>query len=241
MTEARELMPAVILAGGLATRLRPLTETVPKALVDVNGKPFLQHQLELLRGHGVRSVILLVGHLGELIRERFGDGSTMGMSLRYSFDGPELLGTAGAIRHALSLLPEIFFVMYGDSYLPCDYRVVEEVFKTSRADGLMTVYRNEGKFDASNVEFDGKRIVRYDKADRSPTMRYIDYGLGAFRRGVFDALPAGEKQDLATVYQSLLRAGRLAAYEVQERFYEIGSPEGIRDTSAYLADHDRNG
>jgi NDP-sugar pyrophosphorylase family protein len=235
MAEVSELMPTVILAGGLSMRLRPLTETVPKALIELSGKPFLEHQLELLHRNGVRRVILLVGYLGEAIRERFGDGSAMGMSLKYSFDGPQLLGTAGAIRHALPLLPERFFVLYGDSYLPCDYRAVEAAFEASCADGVMTIYRNQGRFDASNVEFDGTAIVRYDKVHRTENMRYIDYGLGAFRRGVFEKLPTGEKQDLASLYQDLLKAGKLAAFEVQERFYEIGSPEGLRDTSAYLA------
>jgi NDP-sugar pyrophosphorylase family protein len=235
MSDSTELMLAVILAGGLATRLRPLTETIPKALIDVNGRPFLSHQLELLRSNGIRRVVLLVGYLGEMIREQFGDGSSIGMQLSYSFDGPTLLGTAGAIRQALPLLPGRFFVLYGDSYLKCDYGAVERALVASNADGLMTVYRNEGQFDTSNVEFDGVRITRYDKANRTAAMRYIDYGLGAFRRSVFEALPEGEKLDLTTVYQNLLKAGQLAAFEAHARFYEIGSPEGLRDTAQFLA------
>lgn len=232
---APELMPAVILAGGLATRLRPLTETVPKALIEVNGQPFLGHQLALLKRNGIRRVVMLVGYLGEKIQEEFSDGSSLGMKLSYSFDGPVLLGTAGAIRQALPLLPERFFVLYGDSYLTCDYRAVERAFTDSGLPGLMTVYRNEGQFDTSNVEFDAGRIVAYDKVHRTAKMRHIDYGLGAFDRGVFAAIPSHGKRDLAAVYQQLLREGNLAAYEVHERFYEIGSPEGLRDTAAYLA------
>jgi NDP-sugar pyrophosphorylase family protein len=228
-------MPAVILAGGLATRLRPLTETIPKALIEINGQPFLWHQLELLRHSGVLEVVLLVGYRGEKIRDRFGDGSEMGITIKYSFDGPALLGTAGAIRHALPVLPERFFVLYGDSYLACDYRAVEAAFVHSSLPGLMTVYRNEGRYDISNVEFDGGSIARYDKLHRTPSMRHIDYGLGAFHRCVFATIPAGENQDLAAVYQDLLKAGNLAAYEVQERFYEIGSSEGLRETSEFLA------
>src|SRR5262249_16886644 len=182
---ASELMPVVILAGGYATRLRPLTEHVPKALIDVAGHPFLWHQLQLLKSHGVRRVVLAVGFLGESIQAHFGDGSELGISIDYSFDGPRPLGTAGAIRKALPLLPSRFFVLYGDSYLVCDYRAVETAFGRSHLFGMMTVYRNDGSFDTSNVEYDGQRILRYDKANPLPSMRYIDYGLGAFQHTVF--------------------------------------------------------
>ena len=228
-------MPAVILAGGLATRLRPITERIPKALVEVSGHPFLWHQLQLLKRNGVRTVFLLVGYLGEMIRSQFGDGSDLGVRIEYSFDGPELLGTAGAICRALPMLPERFFVLYGDSYLTCDYRAVEAAFVQSGLPGLMTVYRNEGMYDTSNIEFDGAQIARYDKGHRTSAMRHIDYGLGAFHRSVFAAIPQGEKRDLATVYQDLLKAGKLAAYEVHKRFYEIGSSSGLSETEEFLS------
>ncbi len=232
--QATELMPVIILAGGLATRLRPLTETIPKALIEVAGQPFLWHQLELLKKHGVRRVVLSVGYLGEMVQRHFGNGSEFGIEIEYSFDGPVLLGTAGAIRKALPLLPERFFVLYGDSYLPCDYAAVEAAFERSGRQGLMTVFRNESRYDSSNVEFDGKRILRYDKRNPTPAMRHIDYGLGAFERSVFTALCPGQPHDLASVYQDLLRADSLAAYEVHERFYEIGSHQGLQDTIAFL-------
>jgi N-acetyl-alpha-D-muramate 1-phosphate uridylyltransferase len=234
-TDAPDLLPVVILAGGYATRLRPLTEHIPKALIDVAGRPFLWHQLELLKSQGVRRVVLAVGYLGEDIRKRFGDGSDVGISLEYSFDGSKPLGTAGAIHKALPLLPEQFFVLYGDSYLMCDYRAVEMAFRMSGLTGLMTVYRNEGLFDSSNVEYDGTRILQYDKRNRTPAMRHIDYGLGVFHRNAFASTPVGEMRDLADVYRDLLRAGKLAAYEVHERFYEIGSPEGLRETIDLLS------
>jgi NDP-sugar pyrophosphorylase family protein len=229
-----DLMPAVILAGGLATRLRPLTNEIPKALTDVAGRPFLWHQLTLLRRNGILSALLLVGHLGEKIRDRFGDGRELGMRLDYSFDGPVLLGTAGAIRNALPMLPPAFFVLYGDSYLMCDYAAVAAAFEGSGRPGLMTVYRNDGLYDRSNVEYDNGRIVRYDKRNPTAAMRHIDYGLGVFSREVFSALPANQVCDLEAVYQDLLRAGRLASFEVHERFYEIGSPEGLRELTALL-------
>ena len=235
MRDQPALMPAVVLAGGLATRLRPLTQTIPKALIDIGGRPFLWHQLRLLRSHGIRRAMLLVSYLGEMIQERFGDGSDLDISIEYSFDGPTLLGTAGAIRQASHLLPDRFFVIYGDSYLPCDYPLVEGAFRRSGLPALMTVYRNEDLYDRSNVEYDGTRIVRHDKRQRTPGMRHIDYGLGAFERSVFEALPPATSCDLGAVYRELLATGRLAAFEVYERFYEIGSPEGLRETVEFLA------
>lgn len=234
MATSRELIPAVILAGGLATRLQSLTHDIPKALVEVAGHPFLWHQLRLLRRNGIRMVFLLVGHRGKMIEQRFGDGSALGISIQYCFDGPTLLGTAGAIRRALALLPSHFFVLYGDSYLTCDYAQVQSAFTQSGAPALMTVFRNEGRFDKSNVEFDGKNILRYDKANPDAAMQYIDYGLGVFSKNVFAHLLAGKVCDLVLVYQQLLRARELAAFEVHERFYEIGSVQGIRDAEAYL-------
>ena len=229
-----ELMPAIILAGGFGTRLGPLTEHIPKALIDVAGRPFLWHQLQLLKRHGIRRVVLALGYLGERIQETFGDGAGLGVSIEYSYDGPALLGTAGAIRKALPLLPEQFFVLYGDSYLPCDYQAVQRAFRRSSLPGLMTVYRNDGLFDASNVEYDGTRIVRYDKKNRTSSMQYIDYGLGAFHLSAFMTIADGEKRDLTDVCQQLLEAGKLEAFEVHERFYEIGSIEGLRETTNLL-------
>jgi N-acetyl-alpha-D-muramate 1-phosphate uridylyltransferase len=235
MTDSVERMPVVILAGGYATRLRPLTEHIPKALIDVAGHPFLWHQLELLKRQGIRSVVLAVGYLGQTIQQRFGDGSDLGLSIQYSFDGPALLGTAGAIRQALPLLSERFFVLYGDSYLMCDYGSIEKAFRRSGLPAMMTVYRNDGAFDSSNVEYDGTHIVQYDKTNRTTAMRHIDYGLGAFERTVIEAIPSGESHDLVDVYQDLLKAGKLGAYEVHERFYEIGSLEGLRETRELLS------
>jgi len=229
------MLPVAILAGGLATRLRPLTETIPKALVEVGGEPFLGHQLRLLRRSGLERAVICAGYRGEQIREYAGDGSAWGMQVDYSFDGPTLLGTAGAIRRALPLLSDPFFVLYGDSYLPCDYAAIEQTFRGASKSGLMTVYRNEGRWDTSNVEYSQGRILTYDKANRTPAMRHIDYGLGVFRREPFDALAEDQPADLAAVYQELLRRGQLAAFEVPTRFYEIGTPDGIRELEEFLS------
>ncbi len=227
-------LPVAILAGGLATRLRPVTEKIPKALIEINGEPFLAHQLRLLHSRGIRRAILCVGYLGEMVRDFAGAGERFGVELEYSFDGPVLRGTGGAIRQALPLLGESFFVLYGDSYLPCDYASVEEAFRSSGKRGLMTVYRNSDQWDASNVEFADGRILAYNKRSRTPGMRHIDYGLGVFSYRVFEGLPAGSVCDLADVYQSLLAEQQLAGCEIRERFYEIGSREGIENLSRML-------
>jgi NDP-sugar pyrophosphorylase family protein len=219
----------------VATRLQPLTKTVPKALVDVNREPFIAHQLRLLQASGIARVIVCAGYLGELIQDFVGDGSRFGLQVEYSYDGPRLLGTAGAIRKALPVLGETFFTLYGDTYLPCDYRAVQIAFEKAGKLGLMTVFRNDNRWDRSNVEFARGRVSAYDKTRRTPGMHHIDYGLGVFHQAAFTAVPAGEPWDLASVYQHLLKQGQLAAFEVTQRFYEIGSFEGLEEMQRYVA------
>jgi N-acetyl-alpha-D-muramate 1-phosphate uridylyltransferase len=227
--------PVAILAGGLATRLGPLTRETPKCLLDVAGQPFVYHQLRRLHGQGARKVVLCLGHFGAKVAEAVGDGSAFGLEVVYSFDGPKLRGTAGAIRRALPLLGPAFFVLYGDSYLECDYAAVQRAYEAAGTMALMTVFRNEGQWDTSNVEFSGDRIVAYDKVTQSPAMRYIDYGLGVSSARAFDNVPESGACDLAAVYQEMLRRGELAGFEVTERFYEIGSVAGLEETRRHLA------
>jgi len=228
------LYPVVILAGGMATRLRPITEKIPKALVEVGGEPFIAHQLRLLYFHGVRRVVISAWYRGDMIRDYIKDGSEFDMQVSYVFDGDKPLGTGGAIRRALYLLKEPFFVLYGDAYLPCNYAEIQGRFESSAQPALMTVYRNEGKWDTSNVEMMGETIIKYDKNERSLAMQFIDYGLGIFHPDVFQDLKEGEYADLADVYRDLARNKRLAAYVVQQRFYEIGSHEGLRELDEVL-------
>ncbi len=230
------MLPVAILAGGVATRLRPLTETIPKALIDVNGEPFIAHQLRLLRANGIERVIVCAGYLGEMIRECVGNGVRFGLQVGFSFDGSRLLGTGGAIKKALPLLGEAFFVLYGDSYLPCDYRAAQIEFERSGSLALMTVFRNDGRWDRSNIEFVNGRVGAYDKRHHTPRMHHIDYGLGVFRQSAFEIVPDGQPYDLATLYQCLLTQGELVAYETSQRFYEIGSLEGLEETRRYLAE-----
>ena len=227
-------IPVAILAGGLATRLRPITEKIPKSLVSVAGKPFLAHQLELLCARSIRHVVLCVGHLGEMIQRDFGDGSAFGVRLDYSFDGPKLLGPGGAVKRALPLLGKEFFVLYGDSYLPTEYAPIAQFFRRSGKLGCMTVYRNEGRYDTSNVVFHGGEIAVYDKTLRLPEMQHIDYGLSLFKASAFDSYSADKLFDLTEVMGKLVGEKQLAGYEIRERFYEIGSRTGLAELETLL-------
>ncbi len=230
LLQDHSVFPVAILAGGLATRLRPVTETIPKALIDIQGEPFIYHQLRLLKKNGVEKVILCVGYLGEQIEAVVGSGKYFGLKVEYAYDAPEggpLLGTAGAIKKALPLLGENFFVMYGDSYLPCDYQIVQQAFEKQKKLSLMTVFHNLGQWDKSNVKYENEQILIYDKKSSDPELHYIDYGLGVFNATAFDKVPANVFYDLAELYQILLVENQLAACEVKERFYEVGSFVGI--------------
>jgi NDP-sugar pyrophosphorylase family protein len=234
MPEA-QLPPVAILAGGLATRLRPITERVPKVLVSVAGRPFLAHQLNLLRKQGIGRAVLCLGHLGEMVEREFGDGRPFEVQLEYSYDGPVLLGTGGALKRALPLLGQEFFVLYGDSYLPVDLKPVADFFARSGRLGLMTVYRNEGRYDTSNVVFGDGEIKVYDKKRRLPEMHHIDYGLSLFKAKAVEEWPADKPFDLADVMQQLVAEKQLAGFEVKERFYEIGSHAGLAELEALLS------
>lgn len=226
--------PVAILAGGLATRLRPITTKMPKLLVEVAGEPFFSHQLRLLKQNGLTRIVLCIGHLGDMIVERYGDGSDWGVQIDYSCDGEKLRGTAGALIRALPKLGEAFYVLYGDSYLPVDYQAVGRAFLDSGTLGLMTVFENHETYDASNVWFKDGRIELYSKTEKNTQMRHIDYGLGLFQAAAFDACPRDAVVDLAAVQADLCRRGELTGYEMMERFYEIGSPAGLKELDRLL-------
>jgi NDP-sugar pyrophosphorylase family protein len=228
------MLSVAILAGGLATRLRPITETIPKALIEIAGEPFINHQLRYLKKQGISSVVLCIGYLGEMIKSVVGDGSQFGLQVHYSFDGPKLLGTGGAIKAALPMLGSDFYIFYGDSYLPIEFAPVEKAYFSSNKLGLMTVLRNNNQWDKSNVIYENGILVEYNKELVKPNMSYIDYGLGILRADVFSAYPEGEPFDLSKVYNDLSLKNQLFGFEVQDRFYEIGSHQGIVETEEYL-------
>jgi N-acetyl-alpha-D-muramate 1-phosphate uridylyltransferase len=227
-------LPVAILAGGLATRLHPITVTIPKALVEVAGQPFIRRQLDYLRAQGISRVVLCVGFLGEQIEAVIGDGSLCGLSVAYSQDWPMLMGTGGALKQALPLLDSEFMVLYGDSYLPVDFSAVEQAFLASGKRALMTVQRNEDRWDKSNVLFRDGAIVEYNKSAPKPDMQHIDYGLGAISAQVLKDENTTGPFDLADVYHRLSLSGQLAGYEVHERFYEIGSHNGLAEAADYF-------
>jgi MurNAc alpha-1-phosphate uridylyltransferase len=229
------MWPVAILAGGLATRLRPMTDRIPKSLLSIAGQPFIFHQLDLLRRQGVDRVVLCIGHLGDQIRAAVGDGRTLGLAIDYSLDGAELLGTGGALKQALSLLGDKFFVLNGDSYLPCSFVPIQSAYEAAQRPALMTVLRNDNRWDKSNVLFRNGELIEYDKKSPRLDMSHIDFGLYVFCSDVF--LTYGESRviDLADICHELSKNGQLAALEVSERFYEVGSPRGIRDMEEYLS------
>jgi len=228
------MLPVAILSGGLATRLRPATESIPKALIEIHGEPFIAHQLRLLKKMGVGKVVICVGYLGEMIQDFVRDGRQIGLSVAYSPDGPSLQGTAGAVKKAIPLLGEQFLVLYGDSYLECDYEAVSRAFLASGQSGLMTVVRNQNRWEPSNVEFKGQQIVAYDKTTNTAAMQYVDYGLSAFHASAF-SIPGQQASDLTTTFQELIRHRQLAGLEINERYHEVGSWQGIRELQAYLS------
>lgn len=230
-------MQVVILAGGLGTRLRSVAAGTPKSLVPVAGRPFIDHQLDLLARHDLRDVLLCVGHLGEMIEDHVGEGSRFGLAVRYSREDPgTLLGTGGALLKALPQLDRTFLVLYGDAYLPTDYRAVVRAFEAGPDPVMMCVYRNENRWDRSNVRVAGDRVVFYSKSAGSGAADCIDYGLSAYRRSVLEAFAdAALPLDLALVQQEMVRRGAMGAFVVRDRFYEIGKPEGLAELDALLA------
>jgi NDP-sugar pyrophosphorylase family protein len=226
------LPPVCILAGGLGTRLGERVRDTPKPLLEVAGEPFVLHQLRLLAGHGAREAVVCVGYLGERIRDTIGP-ERFGVQIAYSFDSPDLDGTLGAVRRAAPLLGERFLVLYGDTYLRIDYVDVARVWQASALPAVMTVLRNEGRWDTSNVLYADGKVRRYDKRAPSADMRWIDYGLGGLTAGALAAVDAHER-DLASLYGRLAQRGQLCGYEASERFYEIGTPAGLSETDAFL-------
>jgi NDP-sugar pyrophosphorylase family protein len=204
----------------------------------VHGRPFAWHQLHWLAAQGVTDVVYSIGHHGDLIRQYWSAQPRPVQSIRYVDEGARLLGTGGALRFALQqgVLDESFFVIYGDSFLPVEFEPICGAFQSSGAPALMTVLRNQGRWDRSNANYENGRVTLYDKSGQ-PGMQHIDYGLSAFRRELFAGIPE-EIFDLATLMHELSVRGQLAGFEVYKRFYEIGSPEGLRDLEQYLAAHD---
>lgn len=230
-------VPLALLAGGLGTRMQGAAPGVPKAMLDVGGRPFIAHQLDLLRRNGVRRVVICLGHLATPIERYVGDARPFGLDVQYSRETEPLLGTAGALKNAEPLLGPLFWVMYGDTYLPIDFAAVFAGFRGESALGLLTVFRNDNRLDRSNVVFRDGRLVEYDKRVPRPEMRHIDYGLALLRREALARIPPDTPYDLADLYAALAREGALEGFEVHQRFYEVGAPGGLAETRCFFEEN----
>jgi N-acetyl-alpha-D-muramate 1-phosphate uridylyltransferase len=227
-------MQAAILVGGLGTRLGSITRSVPKPMVLVGGKPFLEHEIGLLKGSGIADFVLCVGHLGEKVEAHFGDGSRWGVRVRYSYDGPELLGPAGALKRAEPLLGEHFFVTYGDAYLRMDYKRMMNALLASGKMGMMAVYENHGRYGRSDVVVSGGSVARYDKGGGGG-MEWVNFGVSALRRRALGLIPEGEEFGEEAFYGELIRREELLAFPVGDRFYEIGTPESLVEFERFIS------
>jgi NDP-sugar pyrophosphorylase family protein len=225
---------AVILAGGLGTRLRPATEKVPKAMILIDGRPFLEYELELLREGGVDDLVVCIGHLGELVQRHFGDGRDFGVKIRYSHDGPKLLGPAGALKRAEPLLGDAFFVTYGDAYLRAPYADVMGALLASRKLGLMTAFRNDNRHGRSDLQVRGGYVVRYEKHS-AERLRWINYGVIALRKAALKLVPAGREVNEEEFYRALIARRELLSYSVTKRFYEIGNPDSLAEFARFIS------
>jgi NDP-sugar pyrophosphorylase family protein len=228
------MLPVAVLAGGLATRLGPLTEKIPKSMIQIHGKPFVHWQMKLMSMQGVNEVVFCLGYKSAMIRDFVGDGSQYAINVRYSYDGESQLGTGGALKKSLPLLGDRFMVIYGDSYPPVQFQLVEDAFLQAKEPALMTVFLNEGRFDSSNADFSEGLVKKYSKGENSKDLRYVDYGLGCYESLIFSSFEGQYPLDLGQICSKLAAQSHLAGYEIEERFYEIGSFEGIKDFTEYI-------
>jgi NDP-sugar pyrophosphorylase family protein len=224
----------VILAGGLATRLGKIAHDTPKSMILIEGRPFLEYQLELLSRQNIKDIVLCVGHLGEKIKSYFDNGKKLGVKIDYSWEETPL-GTGGALKNAGGLLQNDFMMLYGDSYLPIDYHKVINMFRGKNILGTMVIYKNNNKYDKSNIVLNEGRIMAYDKEKKLPGMVYIDAGLSIFKKEVLKNLPRRKQIPLDTLINQLIDSGQLSAYITEQRFYEVGSPKGLQDFHNYIS------
>ena len=226
-------LPIAILSGGLSKRLGKKAENIPKALLDISGKPFILRQLNYLKDQGFKNVVICTGHYGDKIKNFVGNGSQYNINVTYSDDGNKLLGTGGSIKKASTILDKNFFILYGDSFLPINFSKIEKVFFDQKKPALMTVLKNLNQWDKSNAYFKNKSVI-YNKKNPEKGMDYIDYGLNVVNNSIFDNFIENKNFDIAEVFENLSKNNLLAGHEVKERFYEIGSISGLNDTIKFF-------
>jgi N-acetyl-alpha-D-muramate 1-phosphate uridylyltransferase len=227
----------LILAGGMATRLYPITEKIPKSLVMINNKPFIEYQLRYLQKQGIKNVVISIGQFGEMIENCVKNLKNIKLDIEFVFDGKSLLGTGGAVKNSLYKLSDIFFVMYGDSFLPVNFEHIKNSFEYNNKEALMTIFENLNLYDKSNVLYENNKIQEYNKKTFNPKMKHIDYGLSIFSKNIFKDFPVYTNFDLSQVFLKMLSLNELDCFIVSERFYEIGSFQGIKDFENYVNDN----
>ncbi|KYK22480.1 hypothetical protein AYK24_02070 [Thermoplasmatales archaeon SG8-52-4] len=227
-------MQMVILCGGLATRLGKYSKNTPKSMIDIEGKPFLEYQIEILKKHSIKDILLCVGHLSDEIRRYFGNGSKFDVNIKYSYDGYKLLGPIGAVKNAEPLLENIFFIMYGDSYIKVDFQKVYSKFIKHNKLGLMTVFKNYDKYDKSNIAVENDLVVDYKKSNRTKEIVYIDYGMSVLRKESLDYVPKDEFFSTDKFFSNLINIRQLLAFEVKNRFYHIGNPDSLEEFRSFI-------
>ena len=218
------------MCGGLATRLGSLAKNIPKSMIDIEGKPFLEHQIEMLKKHNITDIVLCAGYLSEKIEDYFGDGSKFGVNIKYSHDGKKPLGPIGAIKNAESLLDDVFFIMYGDSYLSVDFQKAYSFFKEHDKLGLMVVYKNNDKYDKSNLIIKDNMVVGYKEKEAV----YIDYGTSIISKKALDLVPKNTMYSTGQFFSDLISKKELLAFEAEKRFYHIGSPDALGELRNYI-------
>jgi len=227
-------MQMVILCGGLATRLGDLAKDIPKSMIQIKGKPFLEYQIENIKKHQIKDIVLCVGHLFEQIEKYFGNGKKFGVNIKYSYDRDKPLGPIGAVKKAESLLKDIFFIMYGDSYLNVNFQNVYSYFTQYKKLGLMVVYKNFDKYDKSNLIVKNSMVVSYGEKKRTPDMTYIDYGTSVLRKKTLDLIPKNTFFSTGPFFSNLIFKKELLAFEAKERFYHIGNLEALREFRNFI-------
>lgn len=227
-------MQMVILCGGLATRLGDLAKNIPKSMIPIEGKPFLKYQIENLKKHSIKDIILCVSHLSGKIKDYFGNGEQFGANIKYSDDGEKPLGPIGAVKNAESLLEDVFFVMYGDSYLSVDFQKVYSYFTQNNKLGLMVVYKNYDKYDKSNLAVENGMVVGHRDNDKTKDIEYIDYGTSIFRKNALEFVPKNTFYSTKQFFSDLIKKEELLAFEAKERFYHIGNPDAIEEFRSFI-------
>lgn len=230
---------AVIMAGGKGTRLRPVTNNLPKAMVPANDKPFLEHLLIMLKKRGVTDIVLCVSYLGEQIKSYFGDGTKFGLNIVYSYDGEELLGTGGALKKTESLLNNSFFFINGDVYYDLDYRKIAEEFEKNPTLGLMVVYHNRDKITQNNVIVQKGKLLRYDRDRIDPKLNEVDGSVYVFKKEILDMLPEGKSALEIETFQKLIDSNQFRVYMPENRYYTNGTPEKLKLFEKHLREGDK--